>query len=101
MTAHPNYPPHNGDPQADRCVCGGIRHWHAIAPYGCDDCSCEAFTGVDAAAPLPPPPLESVKPCAECGQPLTRDIKHPNHWAHASSPAHYWMLHAAREVVPS
>ena len=44
MTTHPDYPPHNGDPQADRCVCGGIRHWHAVAPYGCDDCDCIEFT---------------------------------------------------------
>lgn len=41
---HPTYPPANGDPQGDRCVCGGIRHWHARAPYGCDDCDCTAFT---------------------------------------------------------
>ena len=25
---HPDYPPPDGNPQADRCVCGGIRHWH-------------------------------------------------------------------------
>ena len=43
MTKHPDYPSPNGDPQGDRCVCGGIRHWHAVAPYGCDDCDCTEF----------------------------------------------------------
>ena len=41
---HPDYPPPNGDPSGDRCICGGIRHWHAVAPYGCDDCPCTEFT---------------------------------------------------------
>lgn len=27
----------------DRCKCGGVRHWHAIAPRGCDDCECREF----------------------------------------------------------
>ena len=46
---HPDYPPHNGDPEADRCVCGGIRHWHAVAPYGCDDCDCTEFHPIEPA----------------------------------------------------
>lgn len=47
---HPDYPPPNGDPSGDRCICGGIRHWHAVAPYGCDDCDCTGFlTPTDAA----------------------------------------------------
>lgn len=100
MTAHPDYPPANGDPEGDRCVCSGIRHWHAVAPYGCDDCECSTFLALADAAPLPPPPPESVKPCATCGQPLTRDIKHPSQWAHASNPHHYWMLHDVPEVTP-
>ena len=50
MTTHPDYPPANGDPQGDRCICGGIRHWHAIAPYGCDDCDCRSFLTPDDAA---------------------------------------------------
>lgn len=25
------------------CTCGGIAHYHAIAPHGCDDCSCTEF----------------------------------------------------------
>jgi len=47
---HPDYsactfPPGGGD----RCACGGVRHWHASPPYGCDDCKeCTAFD----AAPL-------------------------------------------------
>ena len=44
---HPDYPPPSGDPQGDRCICGGIRHWHAVAPYGCDDCDCAEFTRYD------------------------------------------------------
>ena len=28
----------------DRCVCGGVRHWHAREPYGCDDCDCKQFS---------------------------------------------------------
>ena len=51
MTHHPEYPPHNGDPQADRCICGGIRHWHAVAPYGCDDCDCNTFLALDDDGP--------------------------------------------------
>ena len=50
MTHHPDYPPANGDPQGDRCICGGIRHWHAVAPYGCDDCDCRAFLSTEDAA---------------------------------------------------
>lgn len=48
MTTHPDYPPHNGDPQTDRCVCGGIRHWHAVDPHGCDDCDCTSFQSSEA-----------------------------------------------------
>ena len=44
MTAHPDYPQDRGTPQGDRCTCGGIRYWHAAAPYGCDDCDCAMFT---------------------------------------------------------
>lgn len=49
---HPDYsecqfPPGGGD----RCVCGGVRHWHAKAPYGCDDCkSCSEFRPIEDAA---------------------------------------------------
>ena len=42
-TPHPDYPQDRGTPQGDRCVCGGIRYWHAVAPYGCDDCDCTEF----------------------------------------------------------
>jgi len=41
---HPDYPIRHGIPSMDRCICGGVRHWHAVAPYGCDDCPCEEFT---------------------------------------------------------
>ena len=40
---HPNYPVRKGDPALDRCVCGGVRHWHAVEPHGCDDCPCDEF----------------------------------------------------------
>lgn len=40
---HPDYPQDRGNPQGDRCVCGGIRYWHAVAPHGCDDCGCTQF----------------------------------------------------------
>ena len=43
---HPTYraPDEPGlDPRGDRCVCGGIRYWHAVAPHGCDDCPCTEF----------------------------------------------------------
>lgn len=45
MNSHPSYPIRHGVPAMDRCVCGGVRHWHGAAPYGCDDCeSCTEFT---------------------------------------------------------
>ena len=40
---HPEYPIRHGAPAMDRCKCGGVRHWHAMAPYGCDDCACTGF----------------------------------------------------------
>jgi hypothetical protein len=40
---HPDYPVRDGDPEMDRCVCGGVRHWHAADGIGCDDCGCLAF----------------------------------------------------------
>jgi len=40
---HPTYPIRHGAPAMDRCTCGGVRHWHAVAPYGCDDCECTEF----------------------------------------------------------
>lgn len=40
---HPDYPVRHGDPAMDRCTCSGVRHWHALAPYGCDDCECKKF----------------------------------------------------------
>jgi hypothetical protein len=53
--SHPDYsgrtfPPGGGD----RCTCGGVRHWHAKPPSGCDDCECSEFT----AAPLEPTEVE-------------------------------------------
>lgn len=43
-TSHPIYSPTDGtDPNGDRCVCGGIRYWHAVDPHGCDDCDCTSF----------------------------------------------------------
>lgn len=42
---HPDYQPGSG-PQGDRCLCGGIRYWHAAPPHGCDDCDCTAFRPV-------------------------------------------------------
>ena len=42
-TPHPGYHPDETKPGGDRCVCGGIRHWHAPAPWGCDDCPCTEF----------------------------------------------------------
>ena len=42
-TQHPDYPVRRGDPPMDRCVCGGVRHWHAPVPRGCDDCDCVEF----------------------------------------------------------
>ena len=52
MSAHPDYSGGIFAPgQGDRCICGGIRYWHAKPPYGCDDCNeCVAFD----AAPLGP-----------------------------------------------
>ncbi len=40
---HPDYPIRRHDREMDRCVCGGVRHWHAKEPHGCDDCECEGF----------------------------------------------------------
>jgi hypothetical protein len=42
-TQHPDYPIRRGDQPMDRCVCGGVRHWHAPVPRGCDDCNCVEF----------------------------------------------------------
>ena len=41
--SHPEYPIRHGIPAMDRCTCGGVRHWHAVVPYGCDDCGCTEF----------------------------------------------------------
>ena len=46
---HPDYPVRPGNPAMDRCTCGGVRHWHALAPRGCDDCDCREFV-LDAEA---------------------------------------------------
>lgn len=43
LISHPVYPVRPGHPEMDRCVCGGVRHWHGVAPYGCDDCPCTEF----------------------------------------------------------
>ena len=43
MSGHPEYPIRHGVPAMDRCKCGGVLHWHAAAPYGCDDCDCAGF----------------------------------------------------------
>ena len=43
MSTHPDYPIRHGVPAMDRCKCGGVRHWHAMPPYGCDDCACTEF----------------------------------------------------------
>ena len=42
---HPDYSNSapRGTSAGDRCVCGGVRYWHAKAPYGCDDCPCTEF----------------------------------------------------------
>ena len=40
---HPDYPIRHGVPVMAHCTCGGVRHWHAAAPYGCDDCDCAGF----------------------------------------------------------
>lgn len=50
MSVHPDYPQDRGNPQGDRCVCGGIRYWHAVHPYGCDDCECSTFLALADAA---------------------------------------------------
>ena len=46
-TKHPDYlwatAEDPGNPKHDRCICGGIRYWHAVHPYGCDDCGCNEF----------------------------------------------------------
>lgn len=51
---HPDYGPgpqsidmYHGVPGNTRCVCGGIAHWHAVAPHGCDDCRCERFISAE------------------------------------------------------
>ena len=54
MVQHPNY--RIGDPDdanAARCVCGGIRYWHAtLEGGGCEDCDCLEFTAAgDKAQP--------------------------------------------------
>ena len=44
MNDHPQYEEGlSDDPRGDRCVCGGIRNWHAPSPHGCDDCPCTEF----------------------------------------------------------
>lgn len=43
---HPDYRSDPNTFSGERCECGGIRHWHAPSPYGCDDCDCTAFTPV-------------------------------------------------------
>jgi hypothetical protein len=42
---HPDYSRCEwADPASgDQCECGGVRHWHAKTPLGCDDCSCAEF----------------------------------------------------------
>lgn len=35
----------HGVPGDTKCVCGGIAHWHAPSPDGCDDCPCTRFVG--------------------------------------------------------
>lgn len=40
---HPDYHADPSIAEGARCVCGGIRHWHAAPPYGCDDCDCIEF----------------------------------------------------------
>ena len=37
-------------PNHDPCVCGGIRHWHAVKPHGCDDCPCTEFVLLEQTA---------------------------------------------------
>lgn len=62
---HPTYPIRHGIPAMDRCICGGVRHWHAESPNGCDDCDCEAFYLDESwrppALPLPEPPREIIE----------------------------------------
>lgn len=42
---HRAYPIRRGDRRYERCTCGGVRHFHAPAPNGCDDCEeCSEFT---------------------------------------------------------
>jgi hypothetical protein len=50
MVQHPNYKNQTRDDiQAARCVCGGIRYWHAtLEGGGCEDCDCPQFTAADA-----------------------------------------------------
>ena len=58
MNEHPTYPIRHGVPAMDRCICGGVRHWHALAPNGCDDCDCEEFALDESwRAPVEPPVL--------------------------------------------
>lgn len=64
MSDHPTYPIRHGIPAMDRCICGGVRHWHAVEPNGCDDCDCEAFYLDESwrppALPLPEPPRREM-----------------------------------------
>lgn len=40
---HPEYPVDPSNGELDRCVCGGVRHWHGTGT-GCeDDCGCRTF----------------------------------------------------------
>jgi hypothetical protein len=69
MTAHPDYPT-GPSPELDRCTCGGVRHWHARAPYGCDDCPCAQF-------------VLATDQCPDCGRP----------------PAEHWTLRMTDEEM--
>lgn len=52
MVQHPNYEIREGDPNGDRCECGGIYYWHAtVEGGGCEDCGCEEFHRADEAQP--------------------------------------------------
>jgi hypothetical protein len=49
-TQHPDYFAYGKAPgsSSDRCVCGGIRYWHATPEGGgCEDCPCEKFELAD------------------------------------------------------
>lgn len=48
---HPDYSVCTWDvpSHGDRCICGGVRYWHAVAGLGCDDCPCEDFVLAESA----------------------------------------------------